>query len=451
MACTNCNSGGTPAGCKSNGSCGTYGCNNLDVFDWLADVALPMGKQAFDIVEVRFKGTRKTFFRNHKNLQLLPGDVVVVEGSPGHDVGVVSLKGELVRIQMQKKGQKIDNYEIKKILRKATQEDIDQCHEARKLEDSTMLRSREISRELNLNMKISDVEYQGDKTKATFYYTAEDRVDFRELIKKLAEEFKIRVEMRQIGSRQEAARVGGIGSCGRELCCTTWLTDFRTVSTTAARYQQLSLNPQKLAGQCGKLKCCLNYELDMYVEAIKDFPKPDQRLKTRKGVAAHFKTDIFKKIVWYNYLDEGLSKDPVPIELKRVKEIIKLNEKGDYPEDLKSYEVEIETPAVKQLDFTDAMGTESLTRFDTKRGGRKKSKSGKGRGGRNKGNAQDGNTNQGAKKASGSNNKGQAQASAEGQGQNKQRSGRGRGNQNRSRNNRSGRPKKSNDNAGNSK
>ena len=373
MACTNCNSGGTPAGCKSNGSCGTYGCNSLDVFDWLSDISLPAGKQAFDIVEVRFKGTRKTFFRNHKNINLLQGDVVVVEGSPGFDVGVVSLKGELVRIQMQKKGQKADNYDIKKILRKATQEDIDLCHEARKMEEETKLRSRAIAKEFNLNMKISDVEYQGDKSKATFYYTADDRVDFRELIKKLAEEFKIRVEMRQIGSRQEAARVGGIGSCGRELCCTTWLTDFRTVSTTAARYQQLWLNPQKLAGQCGKLKCCLNYELDMYVEAIKDFPKPELRLKTRKGTAAHFKTDIFKRVVWYNYYEEGLSKDPVPIELKRVKEIIQMNEKGEKPDDLKSFEIAIET-TVKEIDFTDAMGTESLTRFDAKKGRKKPNK-----------------------------------------------------------------------------
>ncbi|TXC85419.1 PSP1 domain-containing protein [Luteibaculum oceani] len=374
MACSNCSKGGIPAGCKGNGQCGTYGCNNLDVFDWLSDISLPNGKQEFDIVEVRFKGTRKAFFRNHKNIQLLVGDVIVVEGSPGHDVGLVSLTGELVRIQMQKKGEKVDNYEIKKVLRKATQADIDLCHEARKLEDSTMYRSREIAKELKLEMKISDVEYQGDKSKATFYYTAEDRVDFRELIKRLAEEFSIRVEMRQIGSRQEAARVGGIGSCGRELCCTTWLTDFRTVSTTAARYQQLSLNPQKLAGQCGKLKCCLNYELDMYVEAIKDFPKPELRLKTKKGIATHFKTDIFKKVVWYIYHEEGQSKDPIPIELNRVKEIIALNEKGEKPEDLRSYEFSIPTETAKpvELDFTDAMGTESLTRFDQKKKSKKK-------------------------------------------------------------------------------
>ncbi len=374
MGCSNCsNGGGTPAGCKSNGNCGTYGCNNLDVFDWLADVRLPGDKPKFDIVEVRFKGTRKAFFRNTKNFNFMVGDVVVVEGAPGYDVGLVSLTGELVRIQMQKKGEKTDNYELKKILRKANQEEIDLCHEARKQEDSTMLRSREIAKELGLSMKISDVEYQGDKTKATFYYTADDRVDFRELIKRLAEEFSLRVEMRQIGSRQEAARVGGIGSCGRELCCTTWLTDFRTVSTSAARYQQLSLNPQKLAGQCGKLKCCLNYELDMYVEAIREFPKSDVKLKTKKGVAVHFKTDIFKKLVWYSYLEEGKTGDPIPIPLERVKEIVAQNKNGEKPEDLKSFEFVAPEPVAKKVEFEDAMGTESVTRFDNK------NKRGKGR------------------------------------------------------------------------
>ncbi|MGB0165815.1 MAG: PSP1 domain-containing protein [Luteibaculum sp.] len=377
MACTNCSKGGIPAGCKGNGQCGTYGCNSLDVFDWLADVKLPEGKSPFDLVEIRFKGTRKAFYRNTKNYHFSVGDVVVVEGSPGYDVGLVSLTGELVRIQMQRKGEKTDNYEIKKILRKANQEDIDLCHEARKLEESTMLRSREIARELSLHMKISDVEYQGDKTKATFYYTADDRVDFRELIKRLADEFSIRVEMRQIGSRQEASRVGGIGSCGRELCCTTWLTDFRTVSTSAARYQQLSLNPQKLAGQCGKLKCCLNYELDMYVEAIREFPKTDVKLKTRKGVAEHFKTDIFKKLIWYSYYEDGKSGDPIPIPLSRATEIISMNEKGEKPDDLKSFQFIEPVEETQKIDFTDAMGTESLNRFDQKKKGKGKGKKGR--------------------------------------------------------------------------
>ena len=259
----------------------------MEVYDWLANVALPGGQKPYDIVEIRFKNSRKAFYRNTKSLSLQVGDVVVVEASPGFDVGVISVVGELARIQVGKKEPGFKESEARKITRIANQEDIDNWVKARDLEKDVMYSSRTLAVNLGLEMKISDVEYQGDLSKATFYYTAEGRVDFRQLIKDMADAFKIRVEMRQIGARQEASRLGAIGSCGRELCCSTWLTDFRSVSTSAARYQQLSLNPQKLAGQCGKLKCCLNYELDMYLEELKSFPKSDVKIHTEKGSAFH--------------------------------------------------------------------------------------------------------------------------------------------------------------------
>lgn len=287
MGCSTCSTGGcTPAGCKSNGSCLTDGgCSKLDVYDWLSDMDLPAHYKPFNIVEVKFKGSRKDFYVNTNNHYLEMGEMVAVEGNQGgFDLGHVSLTGELVRMQMKKKGVK-DSAEFKKIIRKASQADIDKWKIAKGLEYETMHKARTLALELNLKMKLSDVDYQGDKTKATFYYTADDRVDFRELIKKMAEAFKIRIEMRQIGMRQEASRLGGIGSCGRELCCSTWLTDFRTVSTAAARYQNLSLNTLKLAGQCGKLKCCLNYELDTYIDALKDIPENVTGLQTERGFA----------------------------------------------------------------------------------------------------------------------------------------------------------------------
>ena len=324
MGCSNCSSeGGTPRGCKNNGTCSSGGCNKLEVYDWLANIALPNGQTAYDIVEVRFKNSRKSFFRNAKGFSLQVGDVVAVEASPGYDIGVVSVVGELARIQVKKKASGFKPMEAKKILRIATQDDIDKWVKARSLEKEVMYVSRTLAVNLNLEMKISDVEYQGDLTKATFYYTAETRVDFRQLIKDMSEKFKGRVEMRQIGSRQEASRLGGIGSCGRELCCSTWLTDFRSVSTSAARYQQLSLNPQKLAGQCGKLKCCLNYELDMYLDAFKAFPKSDVKLQTEKANAYHVKTDVFKRQMFYGY--EGGVGGLIPLTPERVKEIIKMN------------------------------------------------------------------------------------------------------------------------------
>ncbi|MDO9038757.1 MAG: regulatory iron-sulfur-containing complex subunit RicT, partial [Lutibacter sp.] len=287
MSCNSCSSdiNTVPKGCKSNGNCATGGCEKLSVFDWLSNMALPTGQEPLNIVEVRFKNGRKHFYRNVDNLQICIGDIIAVEGSPGHDIGTVSLTGELIRIQMKKKGVAFDSEEVKKIYRKATQKDIDIWKAAREKEYETQFKGREILSRLGIKMKLSDVEYQGDGNKATFYYTADDRVDFRQLIRDLASTFSIRVEMKQVGLRQEAARLGGVGSCGRELCCSTWLTDLRKVNTTAARYQQLSLNPQKLAGQCGKLKCCLNYELDTYLDALTDFPRQDIVLKTKKGEA----------------------------------------------------------------------------------------------------------------------------------------------------------------------
>ncbi|GAB4134003.1 MAG: regulatory iron-sulfur-containing complex subunit RicT [Bacteroidia bacterium] len=373
MGCSGCSSGrgcstGIPGGCRNNGSCGTGGCNKLNVFDWLANMELPAGQKPFDIVEVRFKNSRKEFFKNVSDSVLAVGDIVAVEGSPGHDIGTVSLTGELVRTQLARRGAKEDDPAMKKIYRKAKQADIDKWIEAQALEQDTMIRSRQIALRLGLQMKISDVEYQGDKSKAIFYYTADERVDFRELIKILAEQFKVRIEMRQIGARQEAARLGGIGSCGRELCCSTWLTDFRSVTTGAARYQQLSLNPLKLAGQCGKLKCCLNYELDAYMDALKDFPDAVD-IETKKGRARHQKTDIFRGIMWYSYLDEP--DKFIPLSTSQVKEVIEMNKNGNRPEELIAVrEAEVETE--KEPDFENVVGQDSLTRFDRSKKNKKK-------------------------------------------------------------------------------
>ncbi len=365
---------GIPAGCNNNGSCGTSdGCNKLTVFDWLGNMRLPDGQKYFDIIEVRFKNSRKEFFRNVNNLTLNVGDAIAVEATSGHDMGTVSLTGELVKLQLKKRNINFDSEEIKKVYRKAKQGDLDKWKEAQSLETNTMYRARTIALKLGLEMKLSDVEFQGDKSKAVFYYTADARVDFRELIKVLADEFKIRVEMRQIGARQEASRLGGIGSCGRELCCSTWLTDFRTVSTSAARYQQLSLNPLKLAGQCGKLKCCLNYELDSYVDALKEFPDMDgKKLTTKKGDAFLQKTDIFRRTMWFSYRsDPGVF---IPLTVATVKSIIEANTKGEVPEDISPAVKVIEKLANIEPNFENVVGQDSLTRFDrkgkSKQGGR---------------------------------------------------------------------------------
>lgn len=379
MGCSGCSSSrgcsteskGLPGGCRNNGSCGTGGCNKLSVFDWLANMELPSGQAPCDIVEIRFKNSRKEFFRNVNNLQLNVGDVVAVEASPGHDIGIVSISGELVRLQLKKQNVDANSELIKKVYRKAKQADIDKWQEAQRLEYNTMHRARTMAVKLGLQMKISDVEYQGDKTKAIFYYTADERVDFRELIKVMADEFKVRIEMKQIGARQEASRLGGIGSCGRELCCSTWLTDFRSVGTSAARYQQLSLNPLKLAGQCGKLKCCLNYELDSYLDALHDFPEVNNvKLETEKGRAFHQKTDIFRRTMFFSYTHEP--DNFIALTVDRVKEVMALNAEGNKPADLT---IHVERKVIeKKPDYENVVGQDDLTRFDKKKNSKSKNR-----------------------------------------------------------------------------
>jgi len=362
MGCNSCSTdkSGVPNGCKSNGNCATGSCDKLTVFDWLSNMSLPSGQKPLNIVEVRFKNGRKHFFRNTNSFHLAIGEVIAVEGSPGHDIGTVSLTGELIRVQMKKKKIAEDSEEIKKVYRKATVRDIEIWQNVRDKEIETQRRGREILGRLGLKMKLSDVEYQGDGNKATFYYTAEDRVDFRQLIKDLASAFSVRVEMKQVGLRQEAARLGGVGSCGRELCCSTWLTDFRKVNTASARYQQLSLNPQKLAGQCGKLKCCLNFELDTYLDALKGFPKQDTVLETEKGKAFFVKMDIFKGLLWYNSKEEGFKW--YKLTLEQVQEVVEMNKKGEKAPSLE--ELESETIIETKIDFENVVGQDSLTRFD---------------------------------------------------------------------------------------
>lgn len=339
----------------------------LDVCNWLDGV--PESALCPDIVEVRFKNTRKGFYWNSNQIRLQKGDIIAVEASPGHDIGIVSLTGDLVREQMRKYNLDPDNSELKKVYRKAKDADVEKWQDAIAQEHSTMIGARKIADDLKLNMKIGDVEYQGDKTKAIFYYIADDRVDFRQLIKVLADQFKIRVEMRQIGARQEAGRIGGIGPCGRELCCSTWITNFVSVTTNSARYQDISLNPQKLAGQCGKLKCCLNYELNCYIDAQKDFPSTNIPLETLDGTAYHQKTDIFKRLMWYSF-DKNTSVNMVQIPVDRVKEIIRLNKKGKKVDKLISEEIIAEE---KVLDYENVVGQDSLHRFD-KKGGKSKSR-----------------------------------------------------------------------------
>ncbi len=355
---------GKVAGCNNNGACSTGGCNKMNVFDWLSNMDMPV-KDRFAVVEVRFKNGRKDFFRNTDAISLTTGDPVIVEAATGHHLGYVSLQGELVRLQMQKKKVANDD-EIKKVYRIASQKDIEKFEDIKKRDLPALFRAREIIRQLNLSMKLSDVEFQADNTKATFFYSAEDRVDFRELIKLLANEFKVRVEMRQISLRQEAGRLGGIGVCGRELCCSTWLSDFKNVATSAARYQNLSLNPSKLSGQCGRLKCCLNYELETYMEALKDIPEIESPLITEQGEARLQKTDIFRKIMWFGYKEDnnwyplkisrvnkimwfGYKEDNnwYPLKISRVNEILEMNKAGKKPASLEIDVEEVKESATK--------------------------------------------------------------------------------------------------------
>jgi cell fate regulator YaaT (PSP1 superfamily) len=376
MACTTCSSSGgcstsKVGGCGSKGGCSSGGCTRLNVFDWLADVDMPSDFRGFDCVEIRFKGGRKEFFRNDKNLPLVTGDAVVVEAAgSGWHLGHVSLKGELVRLQMRKKKVPTDSRDIRPILRVATPDDEERWQAVRDLENGTMFRARAVVDELRLKMKLSDVEYQADRTRALFYYSAEDRVDFRELIRRLADEFRVRVEMRQISLRQEAGRIGGIGVCGRELCCSTWLTDFKAVSTTAARYQNLSLNPQKLAGQCGRLKCCLNYELDAYLDALKDIPQVQRPLQVATGEAFLQKTDIFRKRMWFAFRGDN---NWVMLSAERVREVLEMNKRGEKPDTLLAPRQEEEVaPAVSTLMEGDLDRLDDQIKAGSKRGKRKR-------------------------------------------------------------------------------
>ena len=374
MGCSGCSSGGCgsglPRGCKNNGNCGSGGCNQLSVFDWLANIQDADSDSTFMGVEVRFKGSRKEFYNNSKKLPLSVGDVVAVQSDSGHDIGVVSIIGSLAKLQMKKKIKSSSLDDLCIIYRKAKENDILKWKEAVALENETMYGARKSAELLGLEMKISDVEYQGDKNKATFYYTANGRVDFRELIKALSSQFKIRIEMRQIGARQEAARLGGIGACGRELCCSSWLTDFRSVSTSAARYQQLSINPQKLAGQCGKLKCCLNYELDGYMEGIKEFPNTNTKLKTKLGECSFIKMDIFQRKMWYAY-PMSANESIVELTLDYVNKVIEQNSKGIVPDKLEQFFTPIDTP---KNDYENVVGQDSINRFDNRQKKQKKAK-----------------------------------------------------------------------------
>ncbi|MEJ7736041.1 MAG: regulatory iron-sulfur-containing complex subunit RicT [Chitinophagaceae bacterium] len=357
MGCDSCGTG-KPNGCKSNGGCSTGGCNRLNVHDWLLNLPFSDPESDCKVVEISFNhGSRKDFYRNNTLQWFEKGDIVSIEGVSGFDVGEITLTGEMVRLQMKKKGIDEFNPEMKRVLRRSTDKDIEIMRFNKDREKQAVIRARAITRQLNLNMKMSEVEIQADGRKATFFYIADDRVDFRELIKILASEFKVKVEMRQIGARQEAGKVGGIGSCGRELCCSTWLTEFRSVNTTAARYQNLSINQTKLSGQCGRLKCCLNYELDTYLDALQHFPENADTLQVARGTAILIKKDIFKNLMWY-VLQESNKHYPVSIE--RVKKIKQLNVQGIIPEELETVEVTTGKQKEVEPEFVDVVGQISL-------------------------------------------------------------------------------------------
>jgi cell fate regulator YaaT (PSP1 superfamily) len=374
MGCGSCSTGAcSTGGCGQKGGCKTGGCNKLNTYDWFDSMQQPTQNEFNNVYEVRFKNTRKEFFRNANGISLVTGDFVAVESDRGFDVGQISLGGILAQLQMRKKKVRGGLEKVKKIYRRATKEDLEKLQLSRSREQETLVRGREIVRMLNTDMKLSEVEYQGDNTKAIFYYIADQRVDFRELIKLLANEFRIRVEMKQIGLRFESALVGGIGSCGRELCCSTWLSDFKTVSTAAARYQNLSLNPMKISGQCGRLKCCLNYELDSYLDALKDIPRVD-RIETDLGMAFLQKTDIFKRTMWFAYAGDS---SWIPMEADKVEEMASMNKKGIKVASLKVLDAVI-AEEDKEADFVDVVG-QSVYREDPKR--KKKKKGGQGQGG----------------------------------------------------------------------
>lgn len=370
MGCDSCGSasGGKPGGCKSNGGCSTGGCNRMNTYDWLQNLPISDASLQCRVIEVSFsQGSRKDFYRNNSLQYFEKGELIAVEGVSGFDVGQVSLTGEIVRLQLKKKNVDEANPDMKRVLRYATDRDIEIWKQNKAREKEAVIRSRAIARQLNLNMKVSEVEFQADGKKATFFYIAEDRVDFRELIKIFASEFKVKVEMRQIGARQESGKVGGIGSCGRELCCATWLTDFKSVNTAAARYQNLSINQTKLSGQCGRLKCCLNYELDTYLDALQGFPENADMLQVARGNATLIKKDIFKNLMWYVLPD---SSKQYPLTIERVRKIKGLNNQGIIPQELEAVEVVSTKPKDVEPEFVDVVGhitLKSLEKTDKKR------------------------------------------------------------------------------------
>jgi cell fate regulator YaaT (PSP1 superfamily) len=385
MGCGNCGSKSTPNGCKSNGSCGTNSCNRLNAYDWLVNLPIVDSDSYCRVVEVSFnQGGRKEFFRNSTLQYFESGELVAVEGVSGFDLGEISMTGETVRLQLKKKGVKETASDMKRILRRATERDVEQWQQNKARERDGLIRTRAIVRQLKLNMKVSEVEIQADGKKATFFYIADDRVDFRELIKILAGEFKVKVEMRQIGARQEAGKVGGIGSCGRELCCATWLTEFKSVNTAAARYQNLSINQTKLSGQCGRLKCCLNYELDTYLDALQGFPEHADLLRVGRGTATLIKKDIFKNLMWYVLQD---SSKQYPLTIERVKEIKAQNTQGIIPEELQPVDIAALKSKDVEPEFVDVVGhisLRSLEKADRKRRDQRRQQQG---GGGNRGNA----------------------------------------------------------------
>lgn len=361
MGCSSCGTG-KPNGCKSNGGCSTGGCNRLNVHNWLADLPIDSIENTCRIVEVSFnQGSRKDFYRNNTSNIFSKGDIVAVEGVSGFDVGTVNLTGELVRLQMKRKKVDENSPEIKKILRFASDNDISKWKETKARERQVLIRSRAIAHQLKLDLKMSEVEIQADSRKATFFYIADERVDFRELIRVYATEFKVKVEMKQIGARQEAGKVGGIGSCGRELCCSTWLTDFKSVNTNAARYQNLSINQTKLSGQCGRLKCCLNYELDTYLDALQYFPEDADVIEVTKGRAYLVKKDIFRNLMWYSMAD---STKHYPLSIETVKKIKAQNKDGIKPEMLETVEIVTGKPKEVEPEFVDVVGQISLKSLD---------------------------------------------------------------------------------------
>lgn len=358
MGCSSCGTGGKVAGCKSNGGCSTGGCNRMNVFDWLVNLPINDEDSACKVIEVSFNnGSRKDYFRNSTVHLLEKGDMITVEGVSGFDVGSVSVTGEVVRMQLKKKGLNEFEPEMKKVLRRSSDKDLEIWQQNKAREKEALIQARAIAKQLNLAMKVSEVEIQADGRKATFFYIADDRVDFRELIKVYAREFKLKVEMRQIGARQEAAKVGGIGSCGRELCCSTWLSDFKSVNTTAARYQNLSINQSKLSGQCGRLKCCLNYELDTYLDALQSFPDNADNIQVAKGTANLIKKDIFKNLMWYMLPD---SNKQYPLSIERVRKIKQLNAQGIVPDELEPVDVTTNKPKEVEPEFVDVVGQISL-------------------------------------------------------------------------------------------